>query len=134
MKKEKKQEYYLTTFTMYNEKLDTYSFIKDKIWLKNYDYFRKLVKTMDWTNKINFDSLLVSDITIKRLRSKLHKYWFIRKCNIDDDIWYDWYLNPYLYNKDNKVNPKLKEIFLTNEKLPKQVSSEEVKKLINILF
>ena len=115
MKQSKKQDYYLTRFTMYNEKFDVHSLVIDKVWLSAYNHFRTLVHTMDTTNRIFFSKLELKKDWTNKLRTKLHKAWFIRKLKIDNKIWFDWYMNPYLVNKDNKVNLKLEQIFRYNE-------------------
>ena len=131
MKCEKKQDYYLTNFTMYNERIDVHSLVIDKVWITAYNHFRTLVHTMDKDNVIDFDSLGLRKDWTDKVRTKLHKAWFIRKIKVTDEIWYAWYMNPYLANKSNKQNNKLKEVFKDNNyKSPKWDSYEEILNLI----
>jgi hypothetical protein len=133
MKCEKKQDYYLTNFTMYNERIDVHSLVIDKVWITAYNHFRTLVHTMDKNNVIDFDSLGLKKDWTDKVRTKLHKAWFIRKIKVTDEIWYTWYMNPYLANKSNKQNNKLMEVFKKNEyKSPKWDTYAD--DIMNILF
>ena len=131
MKCEKKQDYYLTNFTMYNERIDVHSLVIDKVWITAYNHFRTLVHTMDKNNVIDFDSLGLKKDWTDKVRTKLHKAGFIRKIKVTDEIWYTWYMNPYLANKNNKKNTKLEEVFKDNNyKSPKWDSYEDILNLI----
>ncbi len=134
MRSKKTQDYYLTNFIMFNAKCDVHSIIIDAVWITNYNHFRKIILTMDRTNKIDFNSLWLSEPSIKRIRKELHKNWFIRKCKVSEDVGYAWYVNPYLFNKDNKVNLKLQEIFKHSENKVKWENEEIIDNLLKILY
>ena len=94
---------------MINNKINVIEFIQDKIWFSKYTYFRKIYQSMWRDNKIDWNCTWLKVDAIKRLRADLHKHWFIRK------IKWDWYVNPYLVNKDNKKNKELEELFSKNK-------------------
>lgn len=132
MEWEKKQEYYLKKFIMINNKFDVSWLVIDTVWLTNYNHFRKLYESMDSNNMIDFSCLWLKIDAIKRIRVSLHRAGFIRKIKITDPVWFAWYLNPYLVNKSNKTNSRLKEVFKYNEyKAPKWDTYENI---INIIF
>lgn len=131
MKCEEKQRYYLTNFIMINTRFNVPSLVIDKVWAWKYKYFELILNKMDSNNKINFEELELTPITEKRIRAEFHKVWFIRKIRLNDTIWYAWYMNPYLANKNNKQNNKLKEVFKDNNyKTPKWDSYKDILKLI----
>lgn len=132
MKTTEKQNYYLTEFVMLNTRINVPKLVEELVWVKRYKYFELMYQTMDNTNKINFSALELTEITEKRIRSLFHKVWIIRKCKLDEDIWYAWYMNPYLVNKDNKVNDVLLEVFSKNENTTKP--DKQTKDLMDIIF
>ena len=131
MKCEKKQDYYLTNFIMINTRFNVPSFIIDKVWAWKYKYFELMLDKMDNNNKINFEELDLTEVTEKRIRAEFHRYWLIRKIKLNDTVWFAWYMNPYLANKSNKQNNKLKEVFKDNNyKAPKWDSYADILDLI----
>ncbi len=119
---------------MRNTNCDVRSIVIDAVWPVNYTHFDKLADCMDKTNKIDFSCLWLSEPSIKRIRTELNKNWFIRKCKISEDVWYAWYVNPYICNKDNKKNDALSKIFSKSENLRNKKWEDIIENLLKILY
>ena len=111
MNKEKKQTYYLISKYMITEnvKINITDLIIEKIGVTAYKHFKSIVLKMEYDNSVDFWLLKLKETQIKRLRAKIHKAGFIRRLKLDKD--WKWFCNPYLYNKDNRVNKQLEDIF-----------------------
>ena len=85
------------------------------IWTAKYYYVAKLMHTMDSKNRIDFQSLWLSDWVLKHLRSLFIKHWIVGKFKLKWDWVKTYYLNPFyahtwktiskeLFNAFNEIN------------------------------